>query len=196
MAICTLTIRFSDDIAARLEGPQLRDPKDEMVLETTMNGQADALVTFNVADFRDAMTRFSPRRDDAFGISWRTGENVMSNFALRMPESLHAYAKKLAQQDNTSLNQFIVMAVAEKVSALNTEAFFQGTRCAWHCGALFGNNEEGPGQSATARRRALGAVKGSNALQFGGRAWSAVAGPASSIDVSPRDGEEFIFLRL
>lgn len=48
----------------------------------------------------------------------------MSNFALRMPESLHAYAKKLAQEDNTSLNQFIVMAVAEKVSALNTEAFF------------------------------------------------------------------------
>ena len=49
----------------------------------------------------------------------------MSNFALRMPESLHAYAKKLAQDDNTSLNQFIVMAVAEKVSALNTEAFFK-----------------------------------------------------------------------
>ncbi|MBN8442744.1 MAG: toxin-antitoxin system HicB family antitoxin [Thauera sp.] len=120
-----MTIRFSDDIAARLEGPQLRDPKDEMVLETTMNGQADALVTFNVADFRDAMTRFSPRRDDAFGISWRTGENVMSNFALRLPESLHAYAKKLAQEGNTSLNQFIVMAVAEKVSALNTEAFFK-----------------------------------------------------------------------
>lgn len=49
----------------------------------------------------------------------------MSNFALRLPESLHAYAKKLAQEDNTSLNQFIVMAVAEKVSALNTEAFFK-----------------------------------------------------------------------
>lgn len=49
----------------------------------------------------------------------------MSNFALRMPESLHTYAKKLAQEDNTSLNQFIVMAVAEKVSALNTEAFFK-----------------------------------------------------------------------
>lgn len=40
--------------------PQLRDPKDEMVLETTMNGQADVLVTFNVADFREAMRRFAP----------------------------------------------------------------------------------------------------------------------------------------
>jgi putative PIN family toxin of toxin-antitoxin system len=41
--------------------PQLRDPKDEMVLETTMNGRADVLVTFNIADFRAAMMRFSPR---------------------------------------------------------------------------------------------------------------------------------------
>ena len=31
--------------------PQLRDPKDEMVLETAVNGQADALVTHNVRDF-------------------------------------------------------------------------------------------------------------------------------------------------
>jgi len=31
--------------------PQLRDPADEMVLETALNGRADALVTFNVRDF-------------------------------------------------------------------------------------------------------------------------------------------------
>jgi predicted nucleic acid-binding protein len=31
--------------------PQLRDPGDEMVLETAVNGQADTLVTFNVRDF-------------------------------------------------------------------------------------------------------------------------------------------------
>jgi hypothetical protein len=49
----------------------------------------------------------------------------MSSFALRLPDSLHAYAKKMAQEDNASLNQFIVMAVAEKVSALNTEDFFK-----------------------------------------------------------------------
>ena len=49
----------------------------------------------------------------------------MSNFALRLPDSLHAYAKKMAQEDHASLNQFIVMAVAEKVSALNTENFFK-----------------------------------------------------------------------
>lgn len=31
--------------------PQLRDPVDEMVLETAVNGGADVLVTFNVRDF-------------------------------------------------------------------------------------------------------------------------------------------------
>ena len=31
--------------------PQLRDPGDELVLETAVNGQADAIVTFNRRDF-------------------------------------------------------------------------------------------------------------------------------------------------
>ncbi|AGA32228.1 protein of unknown function DUF132 [Thioalkalivibrio nitratireducens DSM 14787] len=31
--------------------PQLRDAADEMVLETALNGRADALVTLNGADF-------------------------------------------------------------------------------------------------------------------------------------------------
>lgn len=49
----------------------------------------------------------------------------MSQVALRLPDSLHQYAKQLAARDDASLNQFIVTAVAEKISALNTEAFFQ-----------------------------------------------------------------------
>lgn len=49
----------------------------------------------------------------------------MSQFALRLPDSLHQHAKELAAQDDASLNQFIVTAVAEKISALRTEAFFQ-----------------------------------------------------------------------
>jgi len=31
--------------------PQTRDPADEMVLETALNGNADALITFNLNDF-------------------------------------------------------------------------------------------------------------------------------------------------
>ena len=38
--------------------PQSRDPNDEMVLETAINGQADALVTYNVTDFAEAGKRF------------------------------------------------------------------------------------------------------------------------------------------
>ncbi len=34
--------------------PQLRDPADEMVLETALNGRADVLVTLNVNDFSAA----------------------------------------------------------------------------------------------------------------------------------------------
>lgn len=34
--------------------PQLRDPADEMVLETALNGRADALVTLNINDFAPA----------------------------------------------------------------------------------------------------------------------------------------------
>jgi predicted chitinase len=48
----------------------------------------------------------------------------MSTFALRLPDSLYAHARKLAEQDQASLNQFITVAVAEKVSALNAAAFF------------------------------------------------------------------------
>jgi putative PIN family toxin of toxin-antitoxin system len=38
--------------------PQLSDPKDEMVLEAAVNGRADALLTYNVRDFRVALERF------------------------------------------------------------------------------------------------------------------------------------------
>lgn len=48
----------------------------------------------------------------------------MSTFALRLPDSLYAHAKLLAEQDQASLNQFITVAVAEKVSAFQTMAFF------------------------------------------------------------------------
>ena len=38
--------------------PQVRDPNDEMVLETAINARADALVTFNRRDYGDAPGRF------------------------------------------------------------------------------------------------------------------------------------------
>ncbi|MFO7641322.1 MAG: putative toxin-antitoxin system toxin component, PIN family [Candidatus Competibacteraceae bacterium] len=38
--------------------PQTRDAADEMVLETALNGRADALVSLNTADFAKAAKRF------------------------------------------------------------------------------------------------------------------------------------------
>ena len=44
----------------------------------------------------------------------------MSNLSLRLPDSLHETAKQLAQHDHISVNQFVTVAVAEKISALLT----------------------------------------------------------------------------
>ena len=38
--------------------PQTRDAADEMVLETALNGRADALISLNTADFAKAAKRF------------------------------------------------------------------------------------------------------------------------------------------
>ena len=38
--------------------PSLRDADDDMVLEVAVNGQANAIVTFNHRDFRPATERF------------------------------------------------------------------------------------------------------------------------------------------
>ena len=38
--------------------PRLKDPGDEMVLETAVNGQVRRLVSFNVGDFRPAARQF------------------------------------------------------------------------------------------------------------------------------------------
>ena len=47
----------------------------------------------------------------------------MSAINLRLPESLHEAVRELAKQDNVSINQFIALALAEKVSALKTEEY-------------------------------------------------------------------------
>jgi hypothetical protein len=49
-------------------------------------------------------------------------------YALRLPASLKREVEKVARDDGTSLNQFIVTAVAEKLSALRTADFFEERR--------------------------------------------------------------------
>ena len=47
-----------------------------------------------------------------------------STYPLRLPKSLKDEVAKAARRDGTSINQFIAIAVAEKISALETEEFF------------------------------------------------------------------------
>ena len=49
----------------------------------------------------------------------RTGK-----FPLRLPLSLKAAVEQINARDGTSMNQFLVVAAAEKVSAMQTEEFF------------------------------------------------------------------------
>jgi hypothetical protein len=47
-----------------------------------------------------------------------------SNYALRLPLSLKKAAEDAASHDGTTLNQFIVAAVAEKLGAYGAAKFF------------------------------------------------------------------------
>lgn len=49
----------------------------------------------------------------------------MSNYALRLPDSLKEAAKRIAAEDDTTMNQFFVVAIAEKISAMETAAYFE-----------------------------------------------------------------------
>src|SRR3979411_22720 len=53
----------------------------------------------------------------------------VATVSLRIPISLKAAVEKLAAADGTSMNQFLVMAAAEKLAAIQTaEGFFAGRK--------------------------------------------------------------------
>jgi len=47
----------------------------------------------------------------------------MSTLSIRIPDYLHKEVKKTAAEEKVSINQFIMLALAEKISALNTESY-------------------------------------------------------------------------
>jgi hypothetical protein len=51
--------------------------------------------------------------------------SVTSNYALRLLASTKAEAEKIAKEEGTTLNQFINVAVAEKIAAIRTEQYFR-----------------------------------------------------------------------
>ena len=54
----------------------------------------------------------------------------ISTYPLRLPRSLKEAVERMSKEDGTSINQFVAVAVAEKVSALATARFFED-RKAW-----------------------------------------------------------------
>ncbi len=49
----------------------------------------------------------------------------MSTISIRLPESLYKRAKELSVKENVSIDQLITLALAEKISALDTETYLQ-----------------------------------------------------------------------
>ncbi len=49
----------------------------------------------------------------------------MSALSIRLPDSLHKKVKEIAHRENISINQMITLAVAEKLSALETENYLE-----------------------------------------------------------------------
>ena len=49
----------------------------------------------------------------------------MSAISIRIPDSLHKQIRELAKRQNVSINQLVTLAVAEKVSALETEDYLK-----------------------------------------------------------------------
>jgi hypothetical protein len=49
-------------------------------------------------------------------------------YPLRLPGSIKAEVERRAKEDGISINQFVAMAVAEKLAAMNTAAFFAERR--------------------------------------------------------------------
>lgn len=44
----------------------------------------------------------------------------MSTISLRLPDSLHEQARRLAEKEHISINQLATLAIAEKIAALET----------------------------------------------------------------------------
>jgi len=49
----------------------------------------------------------------------------MSALSLRLPKTLHEQLKELAQEEGISVNQFVLLAVAEKIASISTIEYLE-----------------------------------------------------------------------
>ena len=79
-----------------------------------------------------------------------------STYPLRLPASLKAAVEKLSRRDGTSINQFVVVAVAEKIAAMTTEELFAGAPGTGGFGRVRPDHEPRGRRAAGGRGRVAG----------------------------------------
>src|SRR3954454_12281697 len=80
-----------------------------------------------------SISDISPTPPGRLGFMWRVhvtpggrfGDMRRSNVALRLQPSILEEARRVSEAEGVALNQFINVAVAEKVSALRTEEYLR-----------------------------------------------------------------------
>lgn len=60
----------------------------------------------------------------------------VSTYPLRLPRSLRAGVERMSARDGVSINQFVAIAVAEKLAIMQAEAFFAERRTRADMGAF------------------------------------------------------------
>jgi hypothetical protein len=75
---------------------------------------------------------------------------LMGALTIRLPDSLHAHLRRLADEEGLSMNQFAMLAVAEKIARLDEGAAWLYTDAVTHVGADLASGD-GPSLRAAAR---------------------------------------------
>jgi hypothetical protein len=75
--------------------------------------------------FFESPKAFWHPHSNAKGIFKENWRNKMSTVSVRLPESIHNRVKILAKREKVSINQLITIALAEKLSALDTEDYLK-----------------------------------------------------------------------
>ena len=115
--------------------PLSSDPNDDMVLDVAINGRADAIVTQNAKHFAPAARGYgikvtSPaeflqalREKEQYGNESRKAS--IDRFPLRLMPSVRRTAEAFSEKEDVSLNQFINVAVAEKLAHLEHDEWLK-----------------------------------------------------------------------
>ena len=105
----------------------MREVDDQMMLDAAINGRADVIGTHNLRNFLPAASRFSSRDVRPASFAGEGAEMNSATISVKAPPRGNA-ARKLAEGDDVSLNQWVSLAVAQKIGAVETAEAFSKRR--------------------------------------------------------------------